>query len=125
MGRLGNERPLATAATVASVGLGRSALGAEWPGDFVKPRVPLEGLGQVFHAEIDRAQGDVLALRVGAELLQGAAFAAGAILPRGQPKRVKFPLRLRDHRGNGPEGIPAGGVFVRGEVVGVGQAAGA
>jgi hypothetical protein len=36
----------------------------------------LDGVGQVFHTEVNGAQGDALALRVGAEAVQRAELAA-------------------------------------------------
>ena len=56
---------------------------AQWPevaGDLVEPRVPLDGVGQVLHAEVNRTQRDALTVRVGAEVVQGARLAALAVL---------------------------------------------
>ena len=56
--------------------------------DFAEPRMALDGFGQVFHAEVNGAQGDVLALRVVTEPVQCARFAALAVLPDRKPKVV-------------------------------------
>ena len=81
------------AGALAAGGLGGARAGGHelrWPaarqegaGDFIKPRVLLDGGGELFHAEIDGAQCNALALGVGAEPVQGARLATLAILPDG------------------------------------------
>ena len=57
-------------------------------GYFIKPWVALDSVGQVFHAEVNGAEADALPLRVLAEAVQCARFAALAILPDRKPKVV-------------------------------------
>ena len=50
---------------MASRVLGCLADGAEWRGDFLKPRVELDCLGQFFDAEINGAAANLVAVGVG------------------------------------------------------------
>ena len=59
------------------------AAGQEGAGDFIEPRVLLDSAGQLLHAEIDGAEGNALAVGVGAEPVQGARLATLAMLPDG------------------------------------------
>ena len=64
------------------VGRGRATLRggvAGRGGDFVEPRVLLDGAGEAVHAGINSAQADTVAGGVGVEVGQGAGFAALAI----------------------------------------------
>ena len=101
-------------------GLGCVAQWAERAGDFVKPWMALDGFGQVFHAEVNGAQGDAVALGVCAEPVQCARLTALAVLPDGQPKVVQFPVLLGDHRKDGVDSVTAGGVFVGSNLAKVG-----
>ena len=42
----------------------------EWVGDFREPRVALDGVGQLFHAEVNGAAPDTVARGVGVDMLQ-------------------------------------------------------
>jgi len=58
-----------------------------------------------------RAQGIALALRVVAERVQGAGFAALAVFADGEPEIVEFAVMVGNHGIDGGE-RRAGGVFV-------------
>ena len=62
---------------------------------------------------------------VGVQVGQGPGFAALAIVADGEAEVVEFAVLVGDHGVNSAEGVTAGGVFVGGNVAGVGQAAGA
>ncbi len=98
---------------------------AEGGGHFVKPRVLADGAGQAVHAGIDSAEAQTVAGGVGVEVGQGAGFTALAVVADGKPEVVKLAVLLGDHRGDGADGVAAGGVFVGAQVGGVGQVAGA
>ena len=98
-------------------GRGRGLCGAarwsERAGDFVKPWVALDGVGQCFMRKLNGAQGDAVALGVSPEPLQGARLAALAVFSDGEPKVVQFAIGFGNHGENGAGGATTGGVFVR------------
>ena len=85
----------------------------------------LDGVGEAVHAGVNSAEADTVAVGVGVEVGQGPGFAALAIVADGEAEVVEFAVLVGDHGVNSAEGVTAGGVFVGGDVAGVGQAAGA
>lgn len=101
------------------VRLGCPADGAEGRGDFVEPRMALDGLGQLLDAGIDSALADAVAVGVTVDTGQCARFA------HGEEEVVKLAVGCGDHGGDGAERVPAGGVFVGANVAVVWQVTGA
>ena len=97
------------------LGLGGPAVGSEGCGDFVKPRVELDGFCQFFNPEINGALADAVAVGV----TVNAGECAG--LADGEQEVVKLALLCGDHGGDGAKRVAAGGVFVWGQVAGVWQ----
>ena len=101
--------------SAASLPSGSVADGPEWGGDFVEPWMELDGLRQLLDAEINGAAADAVAVGVAVNPLQHAWLADG------QHEAVKLAVAVRNHGGDGAEGVKAGGVFVGPEVAGVGH----
>jgi hypothetical protein len=93
--------------------------GSEWGGDFVKPRMALDGLGELLNPKINRALADAVAVGVAVNPRQCAWLADG------EHDVVKLAVWFGDHRMNGAAGVTAGGVFIGSDVAGIGQVAGA
>ena len=104
---------------VCRLGLGCPAAGSERGGDFVEPRMALEGFGQFLDAGINATLADTVAGGVTVNAGQCAGLA------HGKHEVVKLALLCGDHGVNGAEGVTAGGVFIGGQVAGVGNVAGA
>ena len=96
-------------------GLHCPAAGSERAGDFLKPRMALEGFGLFLNAGIYSTLADAVAVGV----TVNAGECAG--LADGEHEVVKLALLCGDHGGDGAERVTAGGVFVGGQVAGVWQ----
>ena len=92
---------------------------AEWRGDFLEPRMKLDGFGQFLDAKINRALADAVAVGVSVNPRQRAWLADG------KHDGIKLAVLVGNHGGDGAKGIAAGGVFVGADVSGVGHVASA
>ena len=99
--------------------LGCPAGVAEGRGDFLEPRMSLDGLGQSLNAGINSALPDAVAVGVTVDTGECAWLADG------EHDVIKLAVGCGDHGGDGAERVPAGGVFVGPDVAGVWQVTGA
>lgn len=102
----------------------RSAEWAEGGGEFFEQRVLADGLGELGHVAVEGFDGNAAA--AGQVLEAGSSVGGGAeaVATDGEPEVVEFVVFLRDKGAEGAESVLTGGVFVGGDLVGVGEATG-